>query len=50
MKTLIPDELGEERVFQFGLVSFGLCALEGVPGGYINILYYMPWILDNIEP
>nr|XP_031825640.1 transmembrane protease serine 9-like [Nomia melanderi] len=40
------------KFVQYGIVSFGLrgCAIEGVPGAYTNIVYYMDWILDNIRP
>ena len=35
-----------------GVVSFGprLCGTEGVPGVYSRVRFYMPWILDNLEP
>ncbi|CAH1181758.1 unnamed protein product [Phyllotreta striolata] len=40
------------RYIQQGVVSFGPreCGLEGYPGVYTNVAYYMDWILDNLKP
>ncbi|XP_035709361.1 transmembrane protease serine 9 isoform X2 [Folsomia candida] len=42
-----------ERFFQFGIVSTGAvveCGKQGKPSVYTSVLYYLPWILDNIIP
>ncbi|KAJ8960283.1 hypothetical protein NQ318_004008 [Aromia moschata] len=43
---------GEGRFVQFGIVSAGpqYCGYTGAPGIYTKIVYYMDWILDNLEP
>ncbi|XP_034246654.1 serine protease easter-like [Thrips palmi] len=43
---------GTPRVVQQGIVSFGPthCATKGTPGVYTKVAYYVPWILQNIEP
>lgn len=35
----------------YGIVSFGpkFCGLNGYPGVYTNVVYYIKWILDNIK-
>ncbi|KAJ8933243.1 hypothetical protein NQ314_014139, partial [Rhamnusium bicolor] len=42
----------EIRYVQQGIVSFGPreCGLNGFPGVYTRIAYYMDWILDTIRP
>lgn len=42
---------GEVKTIQLGIVSFGLrgCGIEGVPGVYTNVVYYMNWILNTIR-
>ncbi|KAJ8965978.1 hypothetical protein NQ314_003806 [Rhamnusium bicolor] len=49
----IASYLNEEiRYVQQGVVSFGhrFCGIEGFPGVYTRIAYFMDWILDNIKP
>lgn len=43
---------GETKYVQQGIVSFGprFCGLNGFPGVYTRINYYMDWILDNLKP
>ncbi|XP_028137604.1 phenoloxidase-activating factor 3-like [Diabrotica virgifera virgifera] len=40
------------RYIQQGVVSFGPreCGLEGFPGIYTRVAYYMDWILNNLRP
>lgn len=39
------------RYVQYGIVSYGLrsCGVEGVPGVYTRVAYYMDWILNSIR-
>lgn len=39
------------RMVQYGIVSYGpeQCGIEGLPGVYTNVAYYMDWILDIIR-
>ena len=41
----------EVRYVQHGIVSFGFkkCAVEGYPGVYVRLVYYLDWILDNMK-
>lgn len=41
---------GQPRNILYGIVSFGPrdCGMEGVPGVYTKVEYYMDWILDTI--
>ncbi|XP_012254493.2 CLIP domain-containing serine protease 14D-like [Athalia rosae] len=41
---------GQPRNILYGIVSFGPrdCGLDGVPGVYTKVEYYMDWILDTI--
>lgn len=36
------------KYFQFGIISFEECGQQGVPTLYTNVLYFMPWILNNL--
>ncbi|CAG7837793.1 unnamed protein product [Allacma fusca] len=47
---IAQSSMTEDRYYQFGIIHFGRCALEGIPSIYVNVMYYMNWILDNIEP
>lgn len=40
------------RTFQQGIVSYGprFCGIQGLPGVYTRVAYYMDWILDNLKP
>lgn len=40
------------KVFQRGIVSEGhiRCGSKGFPAIYVNVDYYVKWILDNIYP
>lgn len=42
---------GDTRYVQQGVVSFGpkFCGLDGFPGVYTKVAYYMDWILDNLN-
>ncbi|XP_053597411.1 CLIP domain-containing serine protease B4 [Microplitis demolitor] len=39
------------RYIQYGIVSYGprSCGINGFPGVYTNIPYYMDWILDSLR-
>ena len=38
------------RTVQLGVVSFGIpCAVEGLPGVYTHLVYYMDWITSNMN-
>lgn len=41
----------DARFVQFGIVSFGLkiCGVEGYPGVYTRVDYYMDWILNTMR-
>ncbi|XP_046751120.1 uncharacterized protein LOC124414191 [Diprion similis] len=41
---------GQPRYIQYGIVSFGpkRCGIEGFPGVYTSVPYYMDWILDTM--
>ncbi|CAG9813085.1 unnamed protein product [Phaedon cochleariae] len=43
---------GDTRYVQQGIVSFGpaFCGLDGYPGVYTRVEYYMDWILDAMKP
>lgn len=43
---------GDTRYVQQGVVSFGpkFCGLEGFPGVYTKVSYYMDWILNSLKP
>ncbi|XP_012527985.1 melanization protease 1 [Monomorium pharaonis] len=38
------------RIVQYGIVSYGMtpCGIEGIPGVYTNVAYYMDWILNTM--
>ncbi|XP_045474779.1 phenoloxidase-activating factor 3-like isoform X2 [Harmonia axyridis] len=40
------------RYTQYGIISFGpvSCGTLGMPGVYTNVVFYMKWILNNLEP
>ena len=42
---------GTIKFVQHGIVSFGLktCGVEGYPGVYVRLVYYLDWILDNMR-
>lgn len=42
----------DTRYVQQGIVSFGprYCGLDGFPGVYTKVAYYMDWILNKIKP
>lgn len=49
----LPGYVNDDvRYVQQGVVSFGPreCGLEGYPGVYTRVAYYMDWILDNMKP
>ena len=40
---------GRTFLVQVGIVSWGVgCGIDGLPGVYTNVLYFLQWILDNI--
>ncbi|XP_020711472.2 CLIP domain-containing serine protease HP8-like isoform X1 [Athalia rosae] len=41
---------GQPKYIQYGVVSFGPrnCGIEGFPGVYSSVVYYMKWILDTM--
>ncbi|CAH1116597.1 unnamed protein product [Phaedon cochleariae] len=43
---------GDTRYVQQGVVSFGpaYCGLEGYPGVYTRVEFYMDWVLDIMKP
>lgn len=43
---------GETRYVQQGVVSYGpeFCGLDGFPGVYTKVAYFMDWVLDNLKP
>lgn len=47
--TLYNDK--DARFVQFGIVSFGLkiCGVEGYPGVYTRVDYYINWILNSMR-
>lgn len=51
LKSLTIPETELVRTFQIGVVSFHhkLCGQPGIPGGFTNVINYMPWILDSIS-
>ncbi|CAL8073319.1 unnamed protein product [Orchesella dallaii] len=44
-----PANFLQNKVFQLGIVSYMDCGLEGMPTVYTNVVYYLKWILDNLE-
>lgn len=41
---------GKYKLFQYGIVSFGLSSSNGVkPAVYTSVKHYINWILANIE-
>ncbi len=51
MKKMVikPDHILHNKFFQFGIVSFADCGMQGMPTVYMNIIHYMEWILDNLD-
>jgi len=51
IKSIPTQDIGEERSFQIGIVSFQhkLCGQPGIPAGLTNVIYYMQWILDTLS-
>jgi secreted trypsin-like serine protease len=41
----------DDPMYLKGIVSFGTkkCG-KGFPGVYINVTYYIPWILETLKP
>ncbi|XP_053693703.1 phenoloxidase-activating factor 3-like [Sabethes cyaneus] len=39
------------RFYQLGVVSYGLrsCGIQSQPGVYTNVLYYLNWIMENVD-
>ncbi|ODN02904.1 Transmembrane protease serine 9 [Orchesella cincta] len=44
-----PDGKEATRMYAFGILSIVECAHQGIPSLYQNLLYHMPWVMDQLE-